>query len=673
VRQNAILAGRYLLERRAGAGGMGEVWRALDRETGKPVALKRLPAHDPGDATRFAREAQILAGLEHPHIIRYGAHGADADGAPFLTMEWLEGEDLSARLARGGLSVEESVTLALRVTDALAFAHARDVVHRDLKPSNLFLPGGRIDSVKVLDFGIARGAIDARHAHWHAHRHAGIHDARASARRAARRRARGVFSLGCVLFECLTGEPAFDGEHAAAILTKVLFQETPSARSLKPDVPEALDALVRRMLAKPRDERPADGQAAAAALAALGKMSSGTANESARVPSLTGSEQRAVAVILVGAPEGAEPASFNSAPTIDMSADEALLCEAARHSGAGERLLDGSVVVLVAGTAAATDLCAQAASCALALRDPASGRRITLAMGRGERTGRSLGPAIDRAAQLSGAAASRSPSSPSSSSSSSARGPHRRDRRGAARRPLRGARSRGLLHEVGARLPPSERRRVAEFLGEIVGAPFPDEGSLPLRAARRDAQGIAEQLRAAFLDFVRAACAERPLIVLLEDLHWGDRPTVTLLDAALRDPDDCPLFVLALARPEVREVFPNLWKDRQLCELRLHELGRRAGERLARHVLGQSADAEAIARIVCLSEGNAFYLEELIRWTAEGKGPHVPETVVAMVESRLSAQSDEARRLLRAASVFGEVFWVGGVAALVDGEARRIE
>lgn len=217
----------------------------------------------------------------------------------------------------------------------------------------------------------------------------------------------------------------------------------------------------------------------------------------------------------------------------------------------------------------------------------------------------------------------------------------------------------------------SERRRVAEFLGEIAGAPFPDEDSLPLRAARRDAQLMADQARAAFLDFMTAACARGPVLVLLEDLHWGDRPTVQLIDAALRESDDRPLFVLALARPNVRDVFPKLWEGRRVHEMRLVELHRRAGERLARHVLGQGADAETIARIVRLSEGNAFYLEELIRWTAEGKDSELPETVVAMVESRLGALDDEARRLLRAASVFGEVLWPGGVAALLGGEARR--
>ncbi|XXT22426.1 AAA family ATPase [Sorangium sp. So ce429] len=216
-----------------------------------------------------------------------------------------------------------------------------------------------------------------------------------------------------------------------------------------------------------------------------------------------------------------------------------------------------------------------------------------------------------------------------------------------------------LSARVAAWVAPGKQRRVTEFLGEIVGAPFPDLDSLPLRSARRDSPLMADQVRAAFLDFLGAACAKAPVLVLLEDLHWGDRPTVQLLDAALRTLEERPLFVLALARPEVRDVFPRLWEGRRLHELRLVELSRRAGERLARHVLGERADAEVIARIVRLSEGNAFYLEELIRWTAEGKGADMPETVVAMIESRLGALDDGARRLLRAASVFGEVFCKG--------------
>ena len=127
---------------------MGEVWRAVDQETGEPVAVKLLPGHGPEDAARFGREAQILAGLSHPRVVRYVAHGAGDGGAPYLVMEWLEGEDLTARLGRGPLAIDESVGLALCVAEVLGFAHERGVVHRDLKPSNLLLVGGTVEDRK---------------------------------------------------------------------------------------------------------------------------------------------------------------------------------------------------------------------------------------------------------------------------------------------------------------------------------------------------------------------------------------------------------------------------------------------------------------------------------------------------------------------------------------------
>jgi len=767
---------------------MGEVWRALDQATGQAVAVKVVPGHGTEGAARFGREAQILSELSHPRVVRYVAHGAEEGGAPFLVMEWLDGEDLAARLARGPLAIDESVALAIAVAEVLGFAHERGVVHRDLKPSNLFLPGGRLDAVKVLDFGIAHASRATRMTRTGMLIGTPGYMAPEQARGETSLDARAdVFSLGCVLFECLTGEPAFGGHHAAAILTKVLFEETPSAQSLRPEVPEALDDLVRRMLSKRREERPFDGQAAASALRALGELPSERPGESVRSPSLTGSEQRAMAVILVSAgasaPAAAAVTSYDGASTLALiSEDEALLREAARHDGAAERLLDGSVVVILSGTGLATDLCAQAARCALSLRAHAAGRRVALAMGRGERTVRSIGPAIDRVARLSCTPAR--DSAPESAvvidevvaglldarfevhegeGFFSLRGERElgegtrlllgkatpcvgRDRelgtlralftetveegtaqaavviapsgvgksrlayeflqelgqrgeavsvwiaRGDAQRagsplgmlgqvlhracgiresePLEVRREK-LSAQVAAWVAPGERRRVAEFLGEVVGAPFPDTESVPLRSARQDAQLMAEQVRAAFLDFVGGACEKGPVLMLLEDLHWGDRTTVQLLDAALRSLRERPLFVLALARPEVQEVFPDLWAERRLHEIKLVELSRRASERLAWHVLGERSDAEVIARLVRLSEGNAFYLEELIRWTAEGKGADMPETVVAMVESRLGALDEGPRRLLRAASIFGEAFWAGSVAALVGGEARR--
>ena len=153
MRPGHVIAGRFEVERFAGAGAMGLVYRARDAQTGDPVALKIL-AH--GGTERFVREARVLAELRHPHIVRYVAHGATETDEPYLAMEWLEGEDLARRLRRGALGLREAVAMMGFVCFALAEAHSRGVVHRDLKPSNLFLVGGDATQVKVLDFGAAR-------------------------------------------------------------------------------------------------------------------------------------------------------------------------------------------------------------------------------------------------------------------------------------------------------------------------------------------------------------------------------------------------------------------------------------------------------------------------------------------------------------------------------------
>src|SRR6185369_5896447 len=150
------LTDRLELEQEIGSGGMGEVFRARDRMSGEVVAVKVLSDERSLRTERFVREIQLLAELSCPGIVRYISHGVTASGQLFLVMEWLDGEDLRARLQRGPLTVREAVALATRVAEALGAAHARGIVHRDLKPSNLFLPGGHIDQAKVLDFGIAQ-------------------------------------------------------------------------------------------------------------------------------------------------------------------------------------------------------------------------------------------------------------------------------------------------------------------------------------------------------------------------------------------------------------------------------------------------------------------------------------------------------------------------------------
>ncbi|WP_437735863.1 protein kinase domain-containing protein [Sorangium sp. So ce1335] len=214
--------------------------------------------------------------------------------------------------------------------------------------------------------------------------------------------------------------------------------------------------------------------------------------------------------------------------------------------------------------------------------------------------------------------------------------------------------------------------RMAPFLGEIVGAPFPDEASEALRAARRSSMLMGDQLHLVWEEFLRAECAAQPVLLVLEDLHWGDLPTVAMINSALRNLRDAPFMVLALGRPEVREMFPKLWAGRGVQEVELTGLSRRASERLVRQALGSAVPDEVVATLVERADGNAFFLEEQIRAVAVGRGSALPETVLAMVQARLEALDPDARRVLRAASVFGQSFRPRGVAALLGGADAEV-
>ncbi|HEX3762359.1 MAG TPA: AAA family ATPase, partial [Kofleriaceae bacterium] len=225
---------------------------------------------------------------------------------------------------------------------------------------------------------------------------------------------------------------------------------------------------------------------------------------------------------------------------------------------------------------------------------------------------------------------------------------------------------------VAERVPAADQERVIRFLGELLGAPFPaqGDGGAALAAARQDAQLMSEQMYRAWLDFLRAETAAHPVLILLEDLHWSDFGTVRFVGAALRDLRDRSCLVLALGRPELYDVFPRLWAERQnVQEIRLKGLGRRASERLVRQVLGAGVAAATVEELAHQADGNALYLEELIRAAVEGKGQGapLPQTVLAMVETRLAGLPRDARRVLRVASVFGEVCWDGAVIALLEG------
>lgn len=770
IQTGSRVGAHFWVERLAGSGGMGEVYRAVDESTGLPVAIKVLLDGGHGDTSRFLREARLLSSLDHPGIVRHVAHGSLDSGHPFLVMEWLEGEDLAACIERGPLHASDAVALMMRVADALGALHERGIVHRDLKPSNIFLPGGRLEEAKLLDFGIASSQTLTRITRTGTLLGTAAYIAPEQANGGPLLDARSdVFSLGCVLYECLSGQKAFQGDSWIAILTKILLGQLGSLREARPGLPESLYGLVERMLAHSPADRPSNGRAVGEALRAMGDLQVlGLADtvEIPRLPSLTHEEQRATALVIVGPPLAADPAEY-----------ERLEAEALAHGARFERIVDGSFLAILTDTSVATDLATKAALCALALRRIAKDRRISLSVGFRESTGqRQLGAAIDRATRgvvqepeentgnhvvldefavgllegrfqvgklgrtfvlqderdASDARTLLGMATPFVGrerdmrqiersfeecvtneramvvvvSAAAGMGKSRlcrqvmhnlRARRDPhaiwlARGRMLGAGSAlGMLSEllydacglrsgesaescreklvlaVNKRVSEAHRTRVAAFLGEVMGARFSDEGNPQLLSARRDPQLMGDMIRDAFVDFVQGECKKNPLVIILEDLHWGDESTVKILDVVLRDGAETPLFIMAFARPEVDELFPKLWKDRNPEVIRLRELGKKASEQLVAHVLGADVDRDVLDRIVKLADGNAFYLEELIRKVAEGRGTDLPETVVAMVQSRIAGLDDVFRRILRAASIFGEVFWLHGVSALLGG------
>jgi hypothetical protein len=239
---------------------------------------------------------------------------------------------------------------------------------------------------------------------------------------------------------------------------------------------------------------------------------------------------------------------------------------------------------------------------------------------------------------------------------------------------------RKLDEHVASHVPAAERARVVAFLGELVGVPFDDGGRLQLRAARESSAAMVDQIRFAFESIVRAWCEKEDVVLVLEDLHWADAASVKLLDVALRKLEGVPLLVLALARPEVHERFPSLWAHRNVTEVRLAPLGERACTKIAREALGDRAAKSSVGRIVARSEGNAFFLEELIRAAAEGEASGaargddaLPASVIAVAQARLERLDAASRRVLRAASVFGDTFWLEGVSALVGQTPSEVE
>ena len=259
--------GPYEILAPLGAGGMGEVYRARDTRLGREVAVKIIPeslSRDPDRLRRFEQEARAASALNHPNILTVHDVG-ESGGSPYVVAELLEGETLRQRLLAGALGGRKAVEYGVQIAHGLAAAHEKGIAHRDLKPENLFVTSdGR---VKILDFGLAKlapsegGESPLTDAPTSGGTQPGVVMGSVGYMSPEQVRGRGadhrsdLFAFGAVLYEMLTGERAFRGGSAVESMNAILTNDPPDPSRARPDVPPALDRIVRRCLEKNPAER----------------------------------------------------------------------------------------------------------------------------------------------------------------------------------------------------------------------------------------------------------------------------------------------------------------------------------------------------------------------------------------------------------------------------------
>ena len=708
-----IVDQRFVLDRLVARGGMGAVYHARDRETDAEIAFKVW--NGIGDnSDRFEREARVLERLAHPAIVRYVAHGATSDGELYLAMEWLEGVDLAARLATVGVTIAQGVTAIARAADALASAHAMGVVHRDLKPSNLFLVDSEPAKLKVLDFGVARFR-DANDSGGHRPETRGgvvlgtpDYMAPEQARGDETIDARAdVFALGAVLFECLTGRSAFSANDLVAVLARVMLEEVPRVRTLRPEVPAALDELVARMLEKDPAARPASASEVATRLRAIGPLEGDREDVASSRPRSPTLRRELQLVSLVAVRAGAVDARSTTHTLAAGSAPgmRSRQARVARTFGARTGTLDDGTTTLIVRHGAAIDRAPHAARCALAL---------TRTLAEGEPTAIVTGSCVIDGDRLDSTELTRR----AQSLVLGARGAIRIDdvTRGLLDRRfdvehtaeegwvLRGARDDrdardDLKTRVNPRLPFVGRARelsvvaslfdeceresiarvvvltgpagvgksrlCAEIVRSMRGMTFVARGeatacSTPLSLVRMllgaaTLDGETPEVERSLGTLLRQS--RDPVTLVIDDLHHGDLPSIQLLDRCLRDLRDRPILLIAFARPELARIFPACFADRGRQELPLGGLPPASLAELVRHQRGSRVTEEAIARAAARCEGNPLVLEAIL--TEDEAGATRVGTTVA--QGRLDALDADARRILRVASELPEPFSAASV------------
>ena len=750
--------GPYRLGRPVNSGSMGVIYDGRTPDDHRvAVKLMRVGLGESG-RVRFHREARLLATLAHPAIVACRDHGILPDGRPWLVMEWLDGEDLATRLRRGPLAIDDAIDLAHRLASALAVVHANGVVHRDLKPSNIFLVGGKVGHAKLLDFGVAHADATTQVTQ--------VGDLIGTLGYMAPEQARGeadidgradLFSLACVIYECLAGVPAFPGGEPIAVLARLLIDNPPALRQVRPEVPADLEHLLHDMLDKHPAGRPSTARSVVDRLAAL---SGAAASVAASGPiSITAVERRLFVVLFARLPEElglaatlpaestassqilgnflalAHPFHVHFSPLLggtlllsrDVTGsagdDAALLARralalraafpgialamAAGHGTRHESALAGQVLDVAAALLARTvtdaialdevtaDLLAERfavdddgdlrrlaserdtpatrtvlgrptpfvgradelelvlAALAATLDPPRAGLVVVTAeagLGKSRLCHEALAAIASRTPNVLILAAHGTPLGESTALGAIARVVRRIP--GDVDAPIAGR----ILRRVVDVLPDDEAVDVAEALAALA-AVLADE-AIPVAH-------IADAGRLAWLRWLEVECARQPVILALDDLHCWDLASLEFVLAALELARQGPLFVLAAGRTEARERAAKLFAHPGAVHLELGPLYAGAGERLVRELLPNTATL-VVQSLVRRAQGNAYFLEELIRAAVTGQDGEAPPSVLATVQARLGRLPELDRRLLRAASVFGPTFTDAGVAIVAD-------
>jgi eukaryotic-like serine/threonine-protein kinase len=314
-----VVAGKYVVERPLGHGGMGAVYVISHAQTGKRMAMKTLLPEFVENAdivSRFLREAQVMGRLHHRHVVDVFDVGRDGD-VLFIVMELLEGKPLSDLLADTTLTLEDALTILMRTMEGVAAAHDQGVVHRDLKPDNIFVcvgTSGRLDDPRVLDFGISKlddprgekltrsGVAMGTPYYMSIEQLNGQRDLDARV---------DVYAMGVILYEAISGEPPYVADSMSALAIRVLTTEPMHLAKVRPDLPPGLAELVMRAIARNREERPRSMRAFIEALRPFLARSAGLAvpegqGRLLRTPR-SGAELFGQPALLRTTPEGARP------------------------------------------------------------------------------------------------------------------------------------------------------------------------------------------------------------------------------------------------------------------------------------------------------------------------------------------------------------------------------